>query len=744
MNKIKFLKLPGLLLLALTLNFGIVTAAEKEKTPVDYVNPYIGNISHLLVPTYPTISLPNSMLRVYPERGDFTGDVIRGLPIIVTSHRGSSAFSLSPYQGDEAGIKPVLTYSYDNEIIKPYYYYSRLDEAQMDVRFAPSHQSAVYEIGFDQMKPTYLIINSRNGEMVVNGDGVSGFQDLRSRTKVYIYLETEQKPEKVTTEKNYVKLYFGDKVKQVKVRYGISYISEEQAKKNLKREISDYSVDNLANKGREIWNQALGKILVKDDNLNNKTVFYTSLYRVFERPICISEDGKYFSAFDAKVHDDEGKPFFTDDWIWDTYRAAHPLRLLIDSKVELGVINSYIRMAQQSDRLWMPTFPGVTGDSHAMNSNHGVATIADAWAKGMKDFDLKTAYLACKQAIEEKTLAPWSAKPAGSLDAFYKEHGYFPALKEGETETVPEVSQGEKRQPIAVTLGTSYDTWCLSQLAGYLNDTEASALYLKKSYNYRNVFNPKTKFFHPKDKDGNFLEPFDYRFSGGQGARDAYDENNGWVYRWDVQHNIGDLVQLMGGGNEFCKALDDMYREPLGKGKFTFLQQLPDHTGNVGQFSMANEPCMHIPYLYNYGGQSWKTQKRIRGLLGQWFRNDLMGNPGDEDGGGMTSFVVFSSLGFYPATPGIPAYSIGSPMFAYAKIQLDNGKFFEIEAKNCSAENKYIQSATLNGKDWNQNWFYHDDLKNGGKLVLQMGNRPNYNWGTKLPGAGLSAKSLKE
>ena len=152
----------------------------------------------------------NSMLLVYPERGDFTCDVISGLPIIVTSHRGSSAFSLSPYQGAESGIKPVITYSFDNEIFKPYYYSSRLDEAQMDIRFAPAHQSAVYEIGFDRTKPTYLIINSRNGEMVVNGDGVSGFQDLRSRTKVYIYLETEQKPEKVMNEKTYIKLYFGE------------------------------------------------------------------------------------------------------------------------------------------------------------------------------------------------------------------------------------------------------------------------------------------------------------------------------------------------------------------------------------------------------------------------------------------------------------------------------------------------------------------------------------------------------
>ncbi|KAB5014981.1 glycoside hydrolase family 92 protein, partial [Bacteroides thetaiotaomicron] len=166
----------------------------------------------------------------------------------------------------------------------------------------------------------------------------------------------------------------------------------------------------------------------------------------------------------------------------------------------------------------------------------------------------------------------------------------------------------------------------------------------------------------------------------------------------------------------------------LGRSKYAFYAKLPDHTGNVGQFSMANEPSLHVPYLYNYAGQPWKTQKRIRQMLKTWFRNDLMGIPGDEDGGGMTSFVVFSSLGFYPVTPGLPAYTIGSPLFTDAKITLSNGAVFEIEAKNASDDNKYIQSATLNGKEWNKSWFSHDDLMSGGKLVLVMGNKPNKTW----------------
>ena len=213
------------------------------------------------------------------------------------------------------------------------------------------------------------------------------------------------------------------------------------------------------------------------------------------------------------------------------------------------------------------------------------------------------------------------------------------------------------------------------------------------------------------------------------GARDYYGENNGWIYRWDVPHNVGDLVSLMGGNEQFIKNLDQTFNEHLGRGKYEFYAQLPDHTGNVGQFSMANEPSLHIPYLYNYAGQPWKTQKRIHTLLKQWFRNDLMGVPGDEDGGGTSAFVVFSMMGFYPVTPGMPVYNIGSPMFSQANMTLSNGKVFEVVAQNYSEDNKYIQSATLNGKEWNKPWFNHSDIENGGKLVLIMGNKANKAWG---------------
>jgi len=740
-----YIKSRNYICLAFALVINTITASAQtiRKAPVDYVNPYIGNISHLLVPTYPTVHLPNSLLRVYPERESFTGNTLRGLPLMITSHRGRSAFSLSPYQGSLKGIKGVINYGYDNEVIKPYYYQVDLDDYGMQVRYAPSYQSGIYELNFKKGDAPYLILNTGDGSLTADGNSVSGYQQLGNNTKVYIYAETDSKPvnagaisndaiqndKKTVQGRNaYLALQYPAQTTKIALRYGISFISTAQAKKNLNREIQQYNLQAVANNGKQLWNNTLGKILVEGSDENAKTIFYTSLYRTYERMICLSEDGQYFSAYDGKVHSDEGTPFYTDDWVWDTYRATHPLRVIIEPKKESDMINSYLRMAAQLENHWMPTFPEVTGDSRRMNSNHGVATVIDAYNKGLRTFNLEQAYQYCKAGITEKTLAPWSGKKAGQLDQFYKDNGYFPALASGDKETVPEVHGWEKRQPVAVTLGTVYDEWCLGSIAKQLGKSEDAQYFLNRSLNYRKVFNPETKFFHPKDAQGKFIQPFDYRYSSGIGAREAYDENNGYVYRWDVQHNVNDLMNLIGGKQAFVDGLENMFSTPLGMGRPDFYHQFGDHTGNVGQFSMGNEPAMHIPYLYAYAGQPWRTQKRVRSLLKQWFRNDLMGIPGDEDGGGLTSFVVFSQIGFYPVTPGLPMYVIGSPMFENTTLKLGNGNTFTVACKNYSPENKYIQSAKLNGKTWNKSWFSHQELMAGGKLELVMGLQPNKDW----------------
>jgi predicted alpha-1,2-mannosidase len=348
----------------------------------------------------------------------------------------------------------------------------------------------------------------------------------------------------------------------------------------------------------------------------------------------------------------------------------------------------------------------------------------------LKNFDINKAYEGIRKNALDATLLPWRNGPKTSLDDFYQENGYFPALHPDQKETDKEVHPFEKRQAVAVTLGASYDDWAASQLANTMGKQEDFQLFGKRAVNYRNLWNGEKQFFLPKDEKGNWID-IDPKFDGGVGGRDYYDENNGWTYLWQVQEDIPGLITLMGGKKAFEEKLDRLFREDLGRSKYEFWNKFPDATGLVGEYSMGNEPSFHIPYLYNYAGAAWKTQKMVRFLLDLWFTDNVFGIPGDEDGGGMSAFAVFSSMGFYPVTPGQPVYTIGSPVFSKVTINLDNGKKFTVIARNSSVVNKYIQSATMDGKVLSTPWFTHEQLANGGTLELEMGPKPNKQWGTE-------------
>lgn len=698
-----------------------------EKTPVDYVNNRIGNISHLLVPTYPTTHLPNSMLRMIPTHNEFTTDRMEGLALNSPSHRQGHSLLLLPYRGDVKEFGGNLKYRYDHEKSTPYNYSVYLDDFSVGVDFAPAAKSAIYRFRFEDSDRRLILLKANGkGEIDIKDGALCGYDNFAG-IKHYFYLEFDAQPIQVDSlSHSLVFAEFPESEDVVNVRYGISYIGVEQAKRNLYNEINDFNLEKLASQARDKWNDVLGKIKIEGGTEDQKTTFYTALYRAHERMINISEDGKYFSAYDGKVHEDNGVDFWVDDWVWDTYLALHPLQVLLNPEAQEQKLASYIRMYEQSG--WIPTFPCVFGDAHCMNGNHAAGVFTDALNKGLR-FDVERAFEGMKHTVMTESMIPWYRGPKTALDDFYHENGWFPALHPGEKEEFTEVGPFEQRQAAAVTTAASYDDWCIAQLAKHLGKDEDYRFFQDRSYNYRNVFNKETHFFHPKDKDGKFIEPFDYIFSGGIGARAYFDENNAWTYNWDVRHHIQDLIDLFGGNTPFIERLDQLFVEDMKMSKWQYYALHPDATGNVGQFVMGNEPSFHIPYLYNYAGQPWKTQKRIRMLMESWFRNDLMGVCGDEDGGGMSAFYVFSALGFYPVSPGVPVYTIGSPLFDKSEIQLANGKVFTMIAHGVSWENKYIQSAKLNGAEYNKTWFTHEDVMKGGTLELFMGDHPNKKWG---------------
>lgn len=718
---------------------GLISSCSGNNSDiVDLVNPYMGNISHLLVPTYPTVHIPNSMLRFYPDRADYTSYKMPGFPLNIISHRSRGVFSITPFTGKPGEIPINITYIYDNETITPYSYEVTLCEPGISVRFTPSEKAGFFMFSFNNMVENGIILRTNGeGELNYSDNKITGF-DTFNGVKTFLYLEFGETPQEVLFRQNdtlseldfasgnRVSLYatFNLQGNQLPVRYGISFISQEQAEENLKKSITTWNFDEVVLIARNKWNSTLSKIEVEGGTDDQRTAFYTSLYRCNERMVDITEDGRYFSAWTKNVEPAGDTAYYTDDWVWDTYLALHPLQMILNPSQQDEKINSYIRSARQSG--WMPTFPTVTGDNHAMNGNHSAAVILDAWRKGIRGFNLEEAYNHLKKTIMEETKLPWVKGDTTWLDKFYDENGYFPGLKKGEAETTPQVHPFERRQSVSVTLATCYDDWCMAQIAKELGKNEDYDFFIKRSLNYRNLFNRSTGFYHPKDKDGNWIEPFDYRFDGGVGARDYYTENNAWTYIWQPYHAFDDLIDMMGGREKFDEKLDALFTIPLGRSKWQYYAVLPDATGNVGQFVMGNEPSMHIPYLYNLAGKPWKTQKRVRMLMNTWFRNDLMGVPGDEDGGGLSAFYVFSAMGFYPITPGIPEYQIGSPLFNKISIHLQNGKTFTVIAKNNSDKNKYIQSAKLNDRELAKSVITHDDIVRGGTLVLEMGERPKY------------------
>ncbi len=718
----------------------ITLSAQEQESNLKYVDPTIGSVGVILEPTRPTVHLPFSMVRVFPNRKDQLDDQISNFHLTITSHRLQKVFSFMPVSG--IMNEGIWYKSYENysEVLTPYYYSTSFEDNNNSIEFSPEEKSGIYRINFEGNESHYLRMGNYNaiGEINVEGKRIITGTEEFANMKAYFYAEIDSDISDVkyknTRDKKHILISVGNKPKEVLFKYGISYISIEQAKDNLKREIPKWNFEEVKDNAFKIWDKAFSQINVKGGTEAQKRVFYTSLYRTKERMVDINEYGRYYSAYDHKVHK-SNEPFYVDNWIWDNYIALEPLTMILDPEMATDRIKSYIEMYNQGGT--MPSFALVFGDWPAMIGNHAAPWMLDAWTKELKDFDIVTAYKGLKKNSLESTLIPWTNGPKTVLDDFYNDNGYMPALYLGEKETVPEVKvPWERRQAVSVTIENSYDDWCIAQIAKAIRNKEDYGLFMDRALFYKNVFRVDKGIVWPKDKNGNWIEPYNPKSAD----RIYFTENNAYTYNWYAKHDLKGLFALMDETNGAEAMLDQLFREDLGNSKWKFWSKQPDASGLVGQFVMGNEPSFHIPYLYNYMGAPWKTQKRIRMLLDTFFTDNLFGIPGDEDGGGMSAFVTFSMMGFFQVTPGIPVYSIGSPVFENVTIDLPNGNKFTVIAKNSSKENKYIQSATINGKVLDKPWFTHNDLIKGATLEFIMGNRPNKLWGSgssKIPPTGV-------
>ncbi len=612
------------------------------------------------------------------------------------------------------------SFDHDLESVRCYKGDVLLEDCDIRAEYTVTEHCALYRFTYPDRECAFLRVSVKEPGHVSFSDGlVHGFEEHFGIRFSFAAVFSEE-PAGVEDTPDGILIAFRPGI-CLTVKTGFSLIDEDQAMQNLKNETDGLPFDTACEKAQAVWDEALSRIEAAGGSEKQRRIFYTALYRVCQRMINISEYGRYFSPFDHKLHSD-ARPFYTNDGIWDTYRGAHPLQLLLEPARQSDIIDSYIRMYRQCGH--MPTFPALEGSRPVMIGKHTTAMITDAYIKGLRGFDIEEAWKGMVHNEEKMTKLPWTLAPVNEYDKCYFEKGFFPALPEGCPESLPDAHPFERRQCVTVTLETCYDEWCLSRLGAALGKKEA-AKYAARACNYAKVFNQETGFMSPRLADGSWVPGFDPKLSGGQGGRAYFAECNSWIYTLHVQHDIPGLTELMGGRDKLEAYLDRLFTEPCGTSKFAFLGQFPDATGLMGQFCMGNEPAFHIPYLYNYTASPWKAQRKLRELMRLWFDDTPFGICGDEDGGAMSAWYVFSAMGFYPTCPGRPEYDIGSPIFDKITLHLPESKTFVIEADGNSPRAKYIAQARLNGKEYGSTRLAHSDIVSGGTLWLRMSERPN-------------------
>lgn len=712
---------------------------QQQPSAASLVKPLMGTSSTFEFShgnTYPAVAVPWGMNFWSPQTGEngsgwmymYTDSLIRGFR---QTHQPSpwindyGTFSIMPLLGKlmtdnkERGVP----FSHANEQAAPHCYRVKFDNGVTTALSATS-RGAVMEVAYPSDDAQYIVVDAyqHSGSVAVDKENNRIYGTTRYNNGGVPdnfgnhFIVTFDKPiiESGTDENTCAYVRFSLKPgEKLTIRTASSFISHEQAARNLAAEVAGRSLADVSAAAKKTWDEQLGRIRVEGGTREQQQTFYSCLYRtlLFPREFYeFDEQGNavYYSPYDGQVHNGY---MYTDNGFWDTFRAVHPLFTLVYPEVSERIMQSILNAYDESG--FMPEWasPGHRG---CMIGNNSISLLTDAWMKGIRTFDKDKALEAMLNQTRARSEEVYSVGRDGHAE--YDRLGYVP---------YPEVHEAT-----AKTLEYAYADWCLARFAEETGNCEIAEAYYRKAQNYRNLYYPEKGFMWAKDASGNWRDRFDATEWGG-----PFTEGCSWHWTWSVFHDPEGLSSLLGGHDRMAARLDSMFAAPntFNYGTYGFvIHEIAEMVAlNMGQYAHGNQPVQHAIYLYNYAGQPWKAQYHTRNVLNKLYNSGPEGYCGDEDNGQTSAWYVFTALGFYPVCPGTSEYVLGSPLFPKATLQLPGGKTFVVNAEGVSDKNCYINSATLNGNLFSRNYLKHEEVAGGGEFRLMMDSVPNKERGTR-------------
>ncbi|MBO4942716.1 MAG: GH92 family glycosyl hydrolase [Muribaculaceae bacterium] len=745
------MKIKTFLLLILTASLSFNAAAN---TPVDYVNPLVGTLSKFELSTgntYPAIAMPWGMNAWTPQTGrmgdgwvyTYTADIIRGFK---QTHQPSpwmndyGQFSIMPTTGSAVfdQDKRASWYSHKAETATPYYYRTYLADYDVVAEIAPTERAAIMRFSFPETDSAFVVVDAfdRGSSISIDkkNNRIVGYTTRNSggvpqNFRCYFVVEFDKDftysaavadgtidTGSTSFDGKHAGAIIGFPTKrgeQVNVRVASSFISPEQAIDNLK-ELGDKDFDQIKAAGRDRWNEILGSVEIDSNDPDKLRTFYSCLYRSVLFPRSFHEYDKNGKAIHYSPYNGELRPgyMYTDTGFWDTFRALFPLVNLLypaeAAKMQEGLVNAY------EESGFLPEWAS-PGHRFCMVGNNSASVVADAYLKGIRGYDAEKLW----QAVVHGADNYLKGSSSGRLGhEYYNRLGYVP-YNVGINESA------------ARTLEYAYDDWCIYKFGKALGKSDKELeRYAKSAMNYRNLFNKDFRLMSGRNEDGSFPKDFNPLKWG-----DAFTEGNSWHYSWSVFHDPQGLIDLMGGKDGFNQMMDSVFILPpifddsYYGGVIHEIREM--QIMNMGNYAHGNQPIQHMIYMYNYSGQPWKAQQRVREVMDKMYNANFDGYCGDEDNGQTSAWYVFSAMGFYPVCPGSNEYVLGTPFFKSMKIHPQGGKTIEITAPENSDENLYIKSMKVNGKEYTKNYLSHKQLTDGAKINYVMTDKPVTTRGTK-------------